>query len=90
MESGGTPSPAGVRCPRRNGRDGRDGNSSQLLTEHDPLVPPGTGKTYKTAEMAVAICNGSVPDDREELMALSDARRDESDSAHHVPSVDRL
>lgn len=31
---------------------------------------PGTGKTYKTAAIAVAICNGeaSVPKDREQLM----------------------
>lgn len=31
--------------------------------------PPGTGKTYATAEMAVRICDGVVPEDREALMA---------------------
>lgn len=30
---------------------------------------PGTGKTYKTAEIAVAMCDGSAPSDREKLMA---------------------
>jgi hypothetical protein len=32
--------------------------------------PPGTGKTYATAREAVRLCGESVPDDREELMAL--------------------
>jgi len=29
---------------------------------------PGTGKTYKTAEIAVAICDGKIPNNRSELM----------------------
>ena len=29
--------------------------------------PPGTGKTYATARRSVEICDGEVPDDREEL-----------------------
>jgi hypothetical protein len=32
--------------------------------------PPGTGKTWATARIAVEICNGQVPIDRGELMAL--------------------
>jgi 5-methylcytosine-specific restriction protein B len=32
--------------------------------------PPGTGKTYATAEQAVLLCNGSVPQDRREIMGL--------------------
>jgi hypothetical protein len=31
--------------------------------------PPGTGKTWTTAKLAVEICNGSAPSDRTELMA---------------------
>ncbi len=31
--------------------------------------PPGTGKTYLTAELAVRICDGSIPADRSALMA---------------------
>lgn len=31
--------------------------------------PPGTGKTYHTAEEAVRLCDGSVPETREELKA---------------------
>lgn len=31
--------------------------------------PPGTGKTYLTAELAVRVCDGTVPKDRGELMA---------------------
>ncbi|MEO1045913.1 MAG: AAA family ATPase [Pseudomonadota bacterium] len=30
--------------------------------------PPGTGKTYHTAYEAVRLCNGSAPEDRNELM----------------------
>ena len=29
---------------------------------------PGTGKTYKTAEIAVAICDGKIPNNRADLM----------------------
>ncbi|WP_454692362.1 AAA family ATPase [Achromobacter aloeverae] len=32
--------------------------------------PPGTGKTFETAREAVLICTGSVPEDREEVMAM--------------------
>lgn len=34
--------------------------------------PPGTGKTYSTAKEAVALCDGSAPDDRAELKARYD------------------
>lgn len=41
--------------------------------------PPGTGKTYRTAELAVRTCDGSAPDGRAALMAryreLRDSRR---------------
>lgn len=41
--------------------------------------PPGTGKTYDTARLAVEICDGSAPPDREALMQryseLADANR---------------
>lgn len=41
--------------------------------------PPGTGKTYATAEMAVQTCDGALPADRGALMAryreLRDSRR---------------
>jgi len=32
------------------------------------LGPPGTGKTWATARLAVEICNGSAPSDRDKLM----------------------
>lgn len=31
--------------------------------------PPGTGKTWRTAQQAVLLCDGSTPSDREKLMA---------------------
>lgn len=33
--------------------------------------PPGTGKTYETAREAVRLCGEEVPEDRPELMAIS-------------------
>jgi 5-methylcytosine-specific restriction enzyme B len=35
--------------------------------------PPGTGKTYQTAFEAVALCNGTAPQDRKELTVKYDA-----------------
>lgn len=41
--------------------------------------PPGTGKTWRTAELAVTICHGTAPENRVELMksysALIDTKR---------------
>lgn len=48
--------------------------SIELLKQKKNLIlqgAPGTGKTYKTAEIAVALCNGtkSLSNDRKQLMA---------------------
>ena len=39
--------------------------------------PPGTGKTYTTIERCVEICDGEVPEDREELRARYGVLMDE-------------
>lgn len=39
--------------------------------------PPGTGKTYSTAEEAVRLCDGSIPESRESLMLRYDELLDE-------------
>ncbi len=44
---------------------------AEILKQKKQIVlqgAPGTGKTYKTAEIAVAICDGNVSVDRSELM----------------------
>ena len=39
--------------------------------------PPGTGKTYTTIEQCVEICDGEIPEDREELRARYGVLMDE-------------
>lgn len=58
-----TPTPTSVRTSRENKIMP---SSPENLILHGP---PGTGKTYATAEKAVRLCGVDVPDDREALMA---------------------
>ena len=56
--------------------------------------PPGTGKTYRTAEMAVGICEGDVHADRKEVMAayrrLQDANRVVFTTSHQSMSYEEF
>ena len=56
--------------------------------------PPGTGKTYATAREAVLLCNGAVPEGREELMSeygrLSAAGRIEFVTFHQSYSYEEF
>ncbi|MEN3972313.1 AAA family ATPase [Sphingomicrobium sp. XHP0235] len=52
-----------------------DHNETKPMPRPTNLIlygPPGTGKTYRTAKEAVALCDGSAPDDRSELKARYD------------------
>lgn len=56
-----------------NVRDKTTSVSEEYAPQPTNLIlhgPPGTGKTYATAEEAVRLCLGSTPSDRDELMEV--------------------
>ncbi len=67
---------AQVKVNDSESEDDKD-EESMTNTQKHPLNsilfgPPGTGKTWATARLAVEICNGSAPSDRGELMQAYD------------------
>ena len=61
-----------TRLPNDEQENGQPRNSMERKSQQGTLNtilygPPGTGKTYKTVERCVMICDGRVPDKREDL-----------------------
>lgn len=70
---------APVPVPQKKSKPGIAGAQPMSTAPLNLILygPPGTGKTYNTIRQAVATCDGSAPDTRQELVARFSALREQ-------------